>query len=460
MKHLARWQGALLLLVAVASLGESCQPWDPPRLLREGPPPSRPCAVSLQWDPPAPPPPTNIREYAIYRDGIELARQWPIDLTYEDPTWLDAGESYEYRVAVIDWNGRNTGGVFRDFQPVACPPPAPDPSLRTLVLLVKFSDFAEEPFGIVDAQAALIESSDSLATWWETNSYGRQTLDIDVFPVWIQLGVPIAGYCMEQDPSGLWSGCNTLRMVNDTVAVLDSFYSFAGIERLVVAFTGLALPGVAIHADTEEGSIPAAVVRADGALGYNGRKTVAHELGHLAGLPHAQGVDCPDGGFPPNPFVLTSGGCSLLSWEFNIDPMGVSGTDFYDQFNAFYKERLGFIGGNRIDVIPATSAGSEVVLYSLQDDIDGRQMIKIPTTSPPAKGAWYFVEYRPRSLARLGYKPVIVRLKSGVGAQSLYGINLGPGESFVDPVQGIRITARSPGTNTTGDFIYVRVDNP
>jgi hypothetical protein len=327
------------------------------------------------------------------------------------------------------------------------------------MLLVKYSDFPDEPFSVAQAQESLVDANESLTAWWEANSYGRQTLDLEIFPLWMQLGVPIAGYCRNQNPDGSWVGCNTTAMLRDTLAVLDPFYDFTGFERLIVAFNGLGFPGLAIHAETEEGDIPAAAIGAQFALAEDGRSTVAHEIGHLAGLPHAQAVDCPDSIFPPDPFVPTSGGCLVNAanrLERSIDPMGASGGFFQDHFSAFYKERLGFIGANRIDVIPATSTAIEVRLYSIQDDIDGRQMVRIPTTTPPARGAWYFAEYRPLS----GNDPVILRLKPGNGAQSFYGTRLGPGDTFLDPIQGIRIVALSAGSDAKGDYIDLRIDKP
>ncbi len=106
---------------------------------------------------------------------------------------------------------------------------------------------------------------------------------------------------------------------------------------------------------------------------------MAHELGHALGIMHANGLDCGDESLYNE--------CTHVEYGNYFDTMGAGGYSL--QFNALYKELLGWIVPSRIAVL---SPGVKTNLSPLESD-KGVVLLKVPQT-PGSKTTPYYLEYR------------------------------------------------------------------
>ena len=111
-------------------------------------------------------------------------------------------------------------------------------------------------------------------------------------------------------------------------------------------------------------------------------RTIAHEMGHNFGLQHAHALDC--GG------TTLGSTCSSQEYGDTLDIMGYSGTVAH--FNAFNKERLGWLASSNI--VEVKSAGS-YTLVPTTNQTSSTKALKIPR-GLDASGApsYYYIEYR------------------------------------------------------------------
>lgn len=114
-------------------------------------------------------------------------------------------------------------------------------------------------------------------------------------------------------------------------------------------------------------------------------RVYAHELGHSLGLYHSNALDCGA--------TATGSTCTALEYGDKYDIMGTSTTA---HFNAFQKERLGWLGYGVSPPLITVEAGGQYTLDGYATTGTGPKALKILRSSDLTTGkrTWYFVEYR------------------------------------------------------------------
>uniref|UniRef100_Q0HQX2 Peptidase M11 gametolysin domain-containing protein n=1 Tax=Shewanella sp. (strain MR-7) TaxID=60481 RepID=Q0HQX2_SHESR len=184
--------------------------------------------------------------------------------------------------------------------------------------------------------------------------------------------------------------------------------------------------------------------------------TINHELGHNLGLFHANKKDCGA--------VTTADSSQCTITEYGDYLSAMSGTNTPKHFNAFHKEQLGWLSGDRIKTV---STDSRVTLSPVEAEGNFPLLLKIPNGQDTSGNElFYYVEYRQAtgfdsSLATEAADMLDgVRLREGASnnAASSYlldptpnsssydwdDISLAPGQSFEQ--QGVRIDVISSDT--------------
>lgn len=183
--------------------------------------------------------------------------------------------------------------------------------------------------------------------------------------------------------------------------------------------------------------------------------TIAHEMGHAFGLLHSDGLDCDVG-------PLT-GTCTTLGYADASDTMGSDG-----HFNAFQKERLGWLNVAGAPSITTVSSSGRYAIEPYETNHVGPKALKILRSTDPVTGqkTWFYVEYRQpigydRILAGRGNLTTGVQVRTGTigsnyvatslaldmtpNSSSWIGVDfidgaLDAGKSFTDAASGITIS--------------------
>lgn len=193
------------------------------------------------------------------------------------------------------------------------------------------------------------------------------------------------------------------------------------------------------------------------------RKVASHEFGHNLGLYHANALECGS--------TTLGSSCSVIEYGDPIDTMGVPAAG---HFNAFQKERLGWLA-----VQTVTGPGSYLLAPYSGPSGANPQALKILTSTDPATGkrTWYYLEYRqPTGFdSFLSTNPnvingIVIHRGSEASANSSHLLDmtpqtaawtdpaLGVGESFSDPAAGLTITTL--WANSTGAAVSVTLGAP
>ncbi len=140
--------------------------------------------------------------------------------------------------------------------------------------------------------------------------------------------------------------------------------------------------------------------------GYLELGTVGHELGHNLGLSHSHSLVCGDG-------TSISSDCRGLEYGDGIDIMGWSDSA---HFNAFQKERLGWLNHGVSPPITTVQTGGTYVLDPYEVGGPNAKALKILKNTNLTTGynEWYYVEFR----QPLGFDSIIVTGTRGGGLDS------------------------------------------
>ncbi|KFZ38828.1 peptidase M11 [Shewanella mangrovi] len=112
--------------------------------------------------------------------------------------------------------------------------------------------------------------------------------------------------------------------------------------------------------------------------------TINHELGHNLGLYHANKKDCGD--------VTTADSSQCTVSEYGDYLSAMSGTSTPKHFNAFHKEQLGWLSGDRIETV---TSDTRVTLSPVEAEGNFPLLAKIPNGKDAAGNAlYYYIEYR------------------------------------------------------------------
>lgn len=232
---------------------------------------------------------------------------------------------------------------------------------KTLVILVNFADKALQPY-TVDAIKTV--TFGTVNNYFKANSYGQTSL----------AGAVVGWYTIAQsytvcDASGLRSKAlqaATAAGVNVS-AYNRRIFAF---PRNACAWSGLGSVG---------GNPSYALING----GYSLR-TVAHELGHNFGLYHSRSLDCGIG--------VTGTSCTIGEYGDVFDVLGGSSSG---HFNAFQKERLGWLDyGVSPPLTTVTGSGTYSIGALEPLGIQPRALKVFKSTDGFGRSTFYYMEYR------------------------------------------------------------------
>lgn len=258
---------------------------------------------------------------------------------------------------------------------------------RTAVILVNWISNPAESITVEEAWDKVFnETNDSLNYWIREVSFNKTWLSGNVY----------GWYSVPYD------GCN---FVSNAIAAADSDIYYPDIDRLIImALGGCGVSGFSTlgetEIDTDDGQVTLSWNALVGPSFNNG--VGAHEFGHGMGLRHANFLRCGD--------EPISEECESDEYMDVVDTMGWA---WYRQhFNAYYKEKIGWLESNNVQEI--TSPG----IYSIEPlEIpgDGVKALKIPINEGLYQGFDFYLEYR----RPIGYDTT---LSDGLGEEIYDGV--------------------------------------
>jgi len=304
---------------------------------------------------------------------------------------------------------------------------------RTLVLMVNFQDApSNKPWTSADMQALL---DNQVSTFYKEVSYNQTWLKTTVFG-WQTLATSS-------------SSCDRTAITNlADQAATAAGYTLSNYDRLIYAF-----PQTSSCGWGGLGTVGGKPSRA----WLNGsftRSAYSHELGHNLGLYHSHDLDCGSS--------TLGSSCTVREYGDIADTMGAGS----GHFNAYQKERLGWLGNS---ILTVSSSGS----YRLapQEFVGNQPLaLKALKSVDPTTGAktWYYLEYRQAVGLDSGLSFYSTgNLTKGVSIHSAIDLNgnasylldmtadtaawydaaLVPGARFSDSAAGISVTTLSAGSN-------------
>lgn len=233
----------------------------------------------------------------------------------------------------------------------------------TVVLLVNFQDNPIQPYTLDYARNVVFGTTSSFIlensfqqTWLTGNVYGWYTIPLNT------------------------TVCDQLKLASDArSAATAAGVNLAAYTRYVYAFPqnscgwwGTATVGGSPSQAWINGSLELAVV--------------GHEVGHNLGLEHSHSLVCSDG-------TTIGPNCTALEYGDGVDIMGWSSSA---HFNAFQKERLGWLNGGVSPPITTVQTDGTYVLDLYESPGANPKALKILKRTDPTWGFrdWYYVEFR------------------------------------------------------------------
>lgn len=233
----------------------------------------------------------------------------------------------------------------------------------TAVILVNFIDKPTQPITKAAAHSLVFGSVSDF--YWEA-SYQKTFLSGDTFG-WFT--VPVSE-----------TNCDTAAIAREANAAAEAAgANLAAYKQVIYMF-----PSASACSWSGTLSIGS---RGEGQVFVNGVFTyqnIAHELGHVYGLQHSDALECGS--------VTLGSGCTVRNYGDQADTMGNRGV----HFNAFQKERLGWIGATATPGLTVVGASGRYFIETYATAGQGAKGLKIAKGTDPATGAktWYYVEYR------------------------------------------------------------------
>lgn len=404
--------------------------------------------TAIQWDPATNAGGAALKEYVVYRNGLEVQRS--PSTSFVDVFLLPCHE-YEFTVVAVDTNNVPYSQSLPF--PVTSLPTVPVIGVRNIkVLLYNFPDYPGEPFTTNGANSLMFTNAWSVNSYFQENSYGQLTLQGDSAG-WYTMPDFASNYCTFSTNNDLGYDCNNNKLIQDALSVLppDQTNNLSTYDDFVMVFEGVGTAGVA-----------AGLYKLISATNGFRLDVVGHELGHwldpdASTLMHASGwTFCK--AYPVGPDLLhPNTWCATERYSDDFDIMGAANSY---HLSMYHKEILGFLKATNIQV---ADHDGDYTLYAAEIATNAVQMIKIPLDHE----MFYFLEYRrPQGFngpdtpqhAVAPVDGVLIRLRvvlsPGTDGDTLRPkIVLNPGTPFLDPYRGLRIEV----TQKLGDHVVVRV---
>ncbi len=227
---------------------------------------------------------------------------------------------------------------------------------RALVLLVKAQPGDSEPFTPAEGQDLVFNGQ--FQDYMQEQSYGAISYTGDVFG-WVSINRSITSNCFfltQSELQGAVNGYNINLANYDTVVYLlpSNGGGCATVGESAVTVNNTSYPvaitsiglglgtSFAYNSPSGFGQQPFTWTNLDYLLG--------HELGHTLGLVHANRWSCSGG-------QMIRGNCTNQEYGNHFDVMGTN--SYALNYNAFYKERLGWIPENKM--LSITTSGSYTI---------------------------------------------------------------------------------------------------
>ena len=184
----------------------------------------------------------------------------------------------------------------------------------------------------------------------------------------------------------------------------------------------------------------------NGAAGFAVRP-VAHEIGHTFGLSHADALDCGS--------AVVGEGCTRLGYGDGSDGMGGQG-----HFNAFHKEKLGWLNVEGAPVIATVSTSGRFKLAPYETAGQDTKALKVLKSVDPVSGrrTWYYVEYRQPIgfdawLSRMGNLTTGIQVRAAydhAGVSDSLLLDMTPGSQYYDFDDAALVAGRTYTDSTAG----------
>jgi hypothetical protein len=291
-----------------------------------------------------------------------------------------------------------------------------------LVILFNFADNATQPW----SPSTVASVNDRVRNFYLENTYGQTVLSFTVVGYYtigaMGTGCDYYGWATQAEAAATAAGVN-----------LNAY------DRRVFAFPRASGCGWAGMGNV---SGPRSWTNGNYSL-----RVVAHEQGHNFGDHHSKATKC-----------QSTSSCTTAEYGDDRDVMGA--TNVAGHFNAFQKERLGWLNYGSAPVIQTVTASGDYWIDNYETIAGGTKALRIWN---PAKSGYYYVESR----AQIGFDAnvaagVTLHLgQSGYSYQldldpltSTYDSTLDVGHTFADDAMGLSIQ-----TLTTGvDGAMIRVN--
>lgn len=236
---------------------------------------------------------------------------------------------------------------------------------KTAVILVNFTDNPSQPKTADEAHALVFGQ---VSDWFWEGSYQRTFLSGDTFG-WFTI-------------SASATACDTATIVGEgNRAATAAGADLSAYGQVVYMFpyrSGCTWSGTGAVGPAGE-----KIVFINGTSGFS-LKTLTHEMGHGFNLLHSNGWDC-----DASPLGNT---CRLQEYADPADTMG----NRPGHYNAFQKERLGWLGAAGTPAITVVAGSGRHVLSPYETMAPGAKALKVLKETDPATGqqSWYYFEYR------------------------------------------------------------------